>query len=379
MTPLPAGLLRGGNRYVPPTGNIFVSPTGSDSNLGTFASPFATIHKGASVANAGDVIMVEDGTWTDTHGTELAVAELARNGSAGNPITLCARSLYGAKVSGSGGAKIGFSFQGAVTNWVVEGFEFFGLTSTSGSACGIECFSGGANSLLRFNHIHDIGRICTLNGQGQDGIFIERNNITVEQNIIHDIGRLRPEEGGSCYGGSLIYQSNDHGIYCDDGDNTLIRNNVFYNCKSGWAIQLYSHDHVNMRILNNTFAYGNPDRHYSFILFGVPETSCLISNNVFYDPVAGEPLHYLFLSGTATMSYNITTGAAMVDQVNGAMTFSNNLLSTNALLVNPPTDMKLQAGSPAINAGQTLSDVTTDFNGVTRPVGAAYDMGAYER
>ena len=36
--------------------------------------------------------------------------------------------------------------------------------------------------------------------------------------------------------------------------------------------------------------------------------------------------------------------------------------------------------SPAIDAGTDLSPtVTTDFDGATRPVGSAYDIGAYER
>ena len=38
----------------------------------------------------------------------------------------------------------------------------------------------------------------------------------------------------------------------------------------------------------------------------------------------------------------------------------------------------MQAGSPAIDKGQTLADVTNDYAGGARPFGAAYDIGAYE-
>jgi len=38
----------------------------------------------------------------------------------------------------------------------------------------------------------------------------------------------------------------------------------------------------------------------------------------------------------------------------------------------------LKSGSPAINAGTTLSDVPTDILGVKRPQGAGYDIGCYE-
>ena len=50
-------------------------------------------------------------------------------------------------------------------------------------------------------------------------------------------------------------------------------------------------------------------------------------------------------------------------------------LSESAVL-QPPID---NTGSPAINAGVTLSTVTTDFDGVSRPQGGVYDIGAYER
>ncbi len=41
-------------------------------------------------------------------------------------------------------------------------------------------------------------------------------------------------------------------------------------------------------------------------------------------------------------------------------------------------DYRLVAGAPAIDAGVLLPAVTLDRNGVRRPVGAAYDIGAYE-
>ena len=41
-------------------------------------------------------------------------------------------------------------------------------------------------------------------------------------------------------------------------------------------------------------------------------------------------------------------------------------------------DYHLAAGSPAINAGERLVEVATDRDGVERPQGSAYDVGAYE-
>jgi len=42
-------------------------------------------------------------------------------------------------------------------------------------------------------------------------------------------------------------------------------------------------------------------------------------------------------------------------------------------------DYHLAATSPALDAGETRADVTTDLEGVPRPQGAGTDAGAYER
>jgi hypothetical protein len=41
-------------------------------------------------------------------------------------------------------------------------------------------------------------------------------------------------------------------------------------------------------------------------------------------------------------------------------------------------DFRLQAGSPLIDKGTLLTDVKTDFDGVTRPQGSTHDIGAFE-
>ncbi|MGH7596920.1 MAG: choice-of-anchor Q domain-containing protein, partial [bacterium] len=49
------------------------------------------------------------------------------------------------------------------------------------------------------------------------------------------------------------------------------------------------------------------------------------------------------------------------------------------LFVNPAAqDYRLKAGSPAIDVGITLNDVLKDLTGLSRPVGRAFDIGAYE-
>jgi hypothetical protein len=54
--------------------------------------------------------------------------------------------------------------------------------------------------------------------------------------------------------------------------------------------------------------------------------------------------------------------------------------SLTALFVAPASsDYHLKAGSVAINTGVTLPGVLDDLEGIPRPQGASYDIGAYER
>ena len=60
------------------------------------------------------------------------------------------------------------------------------------------------------------------------------------------------------------------------------------------------------------------------------------------------------------------------------MTLIANLLNTNPMLVKPPSNFRLQGGSPARDSGETLSDVPLDFDAVGRPQGPGHDRGAFE-
>ena len=59
---------------------------------------------------------------------------------------------------------------------------------------------------------------------------------------------------------------------------------------------------------------------------------------------------------------------------------NSHIASAAEVFVDPHgNDFQLKAGSPAINTGINLDDVMTDLNNVARPLGAGYDIGAYER
>lgn len=132
--------------------------------------------------------------------------------------------------------------------------------------------------------------------------------------------------------------------------------------------------------------------------------------------IAGNAGHYatyeisgnLLYKATATPDIVMKTDSSSINTINvlrnlsyspaGAVTFSStgaydsllaNLQSTNPLVANPPGDMSLTVGSPAIGANEESPvyqlfhdmygiDIQKSFSGQPRPLGGTWDIGAFE-
>src|SRR5205823_1021253 len=88
-----------------------------------------------------------------------------------------------------------------------------------------------------------------------------------------------------------------------------------------------------------------------------------IQNNIFYQP--GQNVGISGTTSSAHIDHNLSTGTV------GGGGIGSNIENTDPQFVNPSAlDFRLQAGSPAIDAGVTLSYVSSDVLGVSRPQGA---------
>jgi acid phosphatase len=369
----------------------YVAPTGSDSNAGTSTSPFLTIQHAANVVNPGDMVIVRDGTYNNAAvsgvGSKLIV--MSRGGTASNHVVFTAEHKWGAKIDGlNNTTATGWEFSADYID--VKDFECAGFSDTC-----IENYNGGSSSGGQFisivgNNIHDIGRYCATTTTGRDGVFVSNDNVTIEGNQIHDIGRYAPGENGCT--NSLYYQNNDHGIYVDgaftSANNVTIKNNIFYRNERGWSIQVYPAAVSNLRVLNNTFLCANPYRN-GHITLSAPVTNSAIENNISWQPTAGF-LQYDNTSGYSNLSVanNLTyQGTVGAEAAPGGVVLSGNLDNIDPRLVAAPSctvdassvpNAYLQTGSPAVDAGLTLSDVPKDYAGTARPQGARFDIGAFE-
>ena len=370
----------------------YVAAGGADTNPGTAAAPFRTVQRAADRVRPGDLVIVGDGVYTDDDG-DGAVVKIRHGGTTDARVTFRAANRWMARIDGQNGkTPNGFDVD-ANAGWIrIEGFEITGVANRGsestgrGSASGIDLYDGGHDSEIVGNHIHDIGRVCTLptNTNGQVGIFVQQPNVTIEGNRIHDIGRVLPgEQGCPASDGPTARRTLDHAIYLNGrspgANGAIIRNNVIYNTAHGWAIQLYPGSLTGVHVANNTFAFGNPAKGYTHIVLDASISGSSIVNNIFHDRVPGRTIEAEGFSGTITIDHNLTTGAAIADRVRTGMTLGANLLSRDALFVDAARgDFRLRERSPAIDAGVVVPTVMVDLDGRRRPRGAGYDLGAYE-
>jgi len=356
----------------------YVAVTGNDANPGTSSQPFRTLQKAANVVGPGDGVLVNDGVYTGGS----TILFISRSGTAANWIVFRAVHRWGAIIDGQNNTST--TGVGVSGNYVaVGGFEIRGT-----SRSGMEAYNGNelvaANHDVTFaqNHIHDIGRICTDDTGGRAGIDAYASNIVLDGNVINDIGRLKPGEQG-CSPSTTNWQNHDHGIYHGVGDSLIVRNNVLYNNTEGWSYHRYSGPGAVVRgvyIVNNTFAFPNPNKVGQIVIAGVT-SNLVIENNVFYQAGTAGIWFDASDGGTwdgALVQNNLSTNAISTPNVSG-VTFLGNKPNTDPRFISPSAfDFHLSSGSPGIDAGMTLLSVVRDIDGVLRPQGLGYDIGACE-
>ena len=389
----------------------YVATTGTDApGCGTAGSPCRTIQYAADLAEQGDTVLINPGTYTGGITVET-------DGTAGEPITFQANGA-GVVIEGSGGERDAFFITWA-DYIVVEG-----LTIQHAERAG-----------MRIDNSHHVTvRDCTFADNGTWGLFTDFSDYTTVENcesygaedehgiyisnssdyptirgnrLHHNNGCGLHMNGDISMGGdgiisyaliegNVIYENGDgggSGINMDGVTNSLIRNNLLYdNHASGISIYQIdggsgSHDN---RVLNNTVIMPSDGR-WGINIPNTNDTNNKLFNNIVYNYhgwrgsiTIGSPT----LSGFES-DYNVLMDRFSTDDGDTRITLAqwqalgydaHSILAAPAeLFVDASADdYHLKAGSPAINAGTLLGDVTDDLEGNPRPVGATHDAGAYE-
>lgn len=240
----------------------YLSPSGSDSNPGTSALPWKTLHKAAAAVRAGDTVIVRDGTyaggvWIETPGTSA------------QPIVFKADGR-GAIVDGSGTERDAICVSGydlADPWW--KGADMYvrleGFTIRNANRAGV-----------RISCAHRVTvRNCVLTRNGTWGIFTDYSNYALLEN------------------NECSYAGDEHGIYVSNsGDYPTIRGNrVHHNAASGIQINadpaMEDGDGITTgAVIERNAVYENGRLGGAAINLASVRSS-LVRNNLLYDNRAG--------------------------------------------------------------------------------------------
>lgn len=183
------------------------------------------------------------------------------------------------------------------------------------------------------------------------GGYMGSSNNTIDGGSYHDhpYGHgIQFYSGGSAGNDNVVknakfFNNGTQGLGVYPGNNNQVYNNILYS-NGGSGLRILG---SNILIYNNTF-YSN--RNEDINCSGI--TSATIRNNIFYNSPT---------------------------QISGCSVTQSNNLTTNPSFVNGEAgNFHLQSNSPAIDAGVTIGGILTDADGISRPQGGEYDIGAYE-
>ena len=336
---------------------LYVAPTGSDSNDGSAAQPFASISHAAKVVQPSTIVHVAPGSYTTPVDEELS-------GTPSGRITFVSDQPWAAKLATQGsGANVSFYAGGDYVD--IVGFDVSG-----DGYLGIE--TEGSYVRVSSNRVHDVGNAGCNGAYGGAGIMDQNyaaHDNEISDNVVFNIG---PQS--FCQG--------IHGIYVTNL-RAQVWNNIAYH-NSGWGIHCWHA--CNQDTLANNLVFDNRS---GGIIFGagdapggVTTDQMVVTNNIALDNTAYGISDYGLVGSANQISHNEAQG-----NTSGDYHLLNNAMPSAPLSVAPDFvnwqadgsgDYHLQAGSPLIAAGTSLGAPATYFDGTARPQAQGIDIGPFE-
>lgn len=398
----------------------YVAGSGSDAAECVEAAPCATIAHAIepTVSNPGDTILVRGGTLQEN---EIWVRrEYGHGGAAGQQKTI--KPYPGESVTFVNGNRpfivdadyvtvAGFKFLNGKSLGITEtgdanrhrgnrlinntyagaiGFAFMDSHGDghllAGNTCAVTTSSAGTQGHCYYISYGDGVRVIYNIGGGAPGygihVFNQRrasvdfkrviSNLLLEGNIVRD----STERSG------MILSMGDEAGLGNVIDGVVVRNNV-----------LAANNHLgltivgnvrNVKVYNNTFAENG--RQSLYVGTGPLLSSIEIRNNLFLQ--SANSVCRSNCSWYAVAHVQVDPAARSVTaRTNGYFPGAPALIGISdpaaiggsvAFVAPTQLDYRVQAGGSSIDRGESLADVPTDYLGVRRPNGPAFDVGAFE-
>lgn len=239
-----------------------------------------------------------------------------------------------------------------------------------------------------------------IRSDGGDGIRIHHNEVTgcdhgivlqnsctawdVAYNWIHEIGDdgifyLGLDDATGRTYNNVLYRCSDQFVDLQGGVGNfgLFALNIGYECLNQ-AISLSGNLGVTARFSDNLWGITqNPSQRF-FIVNDVAGTididDFVFDYNLYYDYVSS-PVPVPFASFQSGANQTWAQWQAAGRDVNAQAADPDFVNAGGA----DPDDYKVNVGSPAIDNGEAIPGITDDYEGLARPQGAAYDIGAFEQ
>lgn len=406
------------------------NPNANDNNHGTEEAPWATIQKGAEVAQAGDTVYVK----YDIYNEDITMVNSGNEND--GFISFIGLGSERPVIDGTGKSRKliywhGTSDGGVQKNYIImDGFEIRNAAKwaiwmqgnnniikncrihNSGSTA-IQIITGSYN-IITNNEIYNTGwnGISWESNNGNSGIRTDNN--TIEYNYIHDLPNHVaingfPNEGSGNW--------DQYG-----GVGNIVRFNKIFNCLEGFyfryekdmkiygnlIVNIYGYQGIHFHVTtgDNSSTYTSNSKIFNNVIancaqngiFNTNAKNLEIKNNIFYNNTVGNRFHDIeFKSRTISpgniLDYNLYYGqTSSQKQINlygstytipeiQAIGMELNGMFADPLFTDTSNDnYSVLKNSPAIDAGLNLSaPFNIDLDGIARPQGLTFDIGAYEK
>lgn len=347
---------------------LYVAPSGLDSNPGTRAAPLRTLARAAQLVTPGTVVNVQPGVYYGGVRTTVDGRPEAR-------IVFRSTQRWGARLVPPPVSTDDIAWDNRAS-WVdIEGFDVDGSVAPepagqeqAGQPWRIGIYSAGTHDRISGNQVHGIATTLACTSLGGSGIgvdsFYKGAHAEVTGNSVHDIGPP----------GCRYVQ----GIYV--AMPAEVRNNVVYRVAEA-GIHLW-HDAHDVVVANNTVTAS----HTGILVGGGdfyhttgPNDNVRVLNNIVYDNARGIAEH------GATGPHNLYRNNLVSGNRDVDWTLAPGMRHSGTVSAPPDfvgyaragvPDFRLLAGSPAIGKGLADDAPGSDFHGRALARAGPVDIGA---
>ena len=371
---------------VPRAATFYVAPVGNDAATGTSSQPWRTLQKAANTAQAGDLVLVANGTYAGMY--------ISADGTTTSPITFRANGSNVVVNSPNSSTPDNINIEGGnyvtVEGFIVEDAPRAGIRAVIATGVKIRNNvvrrSGLTGILTGYTPAIEISGNSASGSLQEHGIYVSNSTSAADNPIVR---------GNDCF------DNNKNGIQlngdCDAGGDGIIsgalleNNKVHHNNWKGFSLISVQNSTIrNNVIYDNGLLAGAGGIHLADQPgCGKPSNNNLVVNNTIYEPrITGIRMSNGSTSNTIFNNLVVASSSSrtIVDEGSGNFidSASNQLLtSLSGLFVSAGSgDYHLLPTSPAVNqAALTYHGATApglDIEGTNRPQGVLPDVGAYE-